>query len=43
VFAALGALSGHTLKHLVAAAGAAWLLRRVVEAQTSGVSSGSRR
>ena len=43
VFAALGLLSGHTLKHLVAAAGAAWLLRAVVEAHTSGVSSGSRR
>jgi len=28
--AALGGLSGHTLKHLLAAAGAAWLLRAVV-------------
>ena len=33
VFASLGGLSGHTLKHLVAAAGAAWLLRAVVRAQ----------
>ena len=30
LFASLGGLSGHTLKHLVAAAGAAWLLRAVV-------------
>ncbi len=36
VFAALGGLSGHTLKHLAAAAGAAWLLRGVVRAQTRG-------
>ena len=43
VLAWLGGLSGHTLKHLVAAAGAAWLLRAVVRAQTPGVSSGSRR
>lgn len=43
VFAALGDLSGHTLKHLLAAAGAAWLLRAVVRAQTAGISSGSRR
>ena len=44
VFDALGGgLSGHTLKHLLAAAGAAWLLRAVVEAQAAGVSSGSRR
>ena len=43
VFAALGGLSGHTLKHLAAAAGAGLLLRAVVEAQTSGVSSDSRR
>ena len=44
VFGALGGgLSGHTLKHLAAAAGAGLLLRAVVEAQTSGVSSGSRR
>ena len=40
---ALGGLSGHTLKHLAAAAGAAWLLGAVVRAQTSAVSSGSRR
>ena len=31
VFAALGGLSGHTLKHLAAAAGAGLLLRAVVE------------
>lgn len=43
VFAALGALSGHTLKHLVAAAGAGLLLRAAVQAQTGRVSSGSRR
>jgi len=43
LFAFLGGLSGHTLKHLVAAAGAAWLLHAVVRAQTSSVSSGSRR
>jgi hypothetical protein len=43
VFAALGGLSGHTLKHLVAATGAAWLLREVVRTQTARVSSGSRR
>ena len=44
LFDALGGLSGHTLKHLAAAAGAAWLLHAVVAAQTaSGVSSGSRR
>ena len=36
VFVSLGGLSGHTLKHLVAAAGAAWLLRAVVRAQTLG-------
>ena len=35
VFASLAGLSGHTLKHLVAAAGAAWLLHAVVRAQTS--------
>ncbi|MEO5882153.1 MAG: hypothetical protein ABIQ06_07020 [Caldimonas sp.] len=43
VFAVLGGLSGHTLKHLAAAAGAAWLLHAVVRAQTSSISSGSRR
>jgi hypothetical protein len=43
VLASLGGLSGHTLKHLVAAAGAAWLLHAVVRAQTSNISSGSRR
>ena len=43
VFASLGGLSGHTLKHLLAAAGAALLLQAVVRAQTSGFSSGSRR
>ena len=43
VFAALGGLSGHTLKHLAAAAGAGLLLRAVVEAQTARVSCGSRR
>jgi len=43
VFVSLGGLSGHTLKHVVAAAGAAWLLHAVVRAQTSGISSDSRR
>jgi hypothetical protein len=44
LFDALGGLSGHTLKHLAAAAGAAWLLHAVAAAQTaSPVSSGSRR
>jgi hypothetical protein len=43
VFDALAGLSGHTLKHLVAAAGAAWLLRAVVRAQVPELSSGSRR
>jgi hypothetical protein len=43
LFASLGGLSGHTLKHLVAAAGAAWLLHAVVRAQTSAVSFGNRR
>ena len=43
LFAALGGLSGHTLKHLAAAAGAGLLLRAVVEAQTAALSSGSRR
>jgi len=43
VFAALGGLSGHTLKHLFAAAGAAWLLGAAAAAQTARVSSGSRR
>lgn len=32
VFVAIAAISGHTLKHLLAAAGAAWLLRAVVQA-----------
>ena len=32
IYAALGGLSGHTLKHLAAAAGSAWLLRAVVRA-----------
>jgi hypothetical protein len=35
LFDALGGLSGHTLKHLAAAAGAAWLLHGVVRAQTA--------
>jgi hypothetical protein len=43
IYAALGGLSGHTLKHLFAAAGAAWLLGAAVAAQTARVSSGSRR
>ena len=43
VLASLGVLSGHTLKHLAAAAGAAWLLGAVVRAQTSGLNCGSRR
>ena len=36
IFTATGLLSGHTLKHLLAATGAAWLLRALV-------TSGSRR
>ena len=43
VFDALAGLSGHTLKHLFAAAGAALLLRAVVRAQVPELSSGSRR
>ena len=43
IFAALGGLSGHTLKHLFAAAGAAWLLGAAAAARTARVSSGSRR
>jgi len=44
VFGAIAAVSGHTLKHLLAAAGAALLLRAVVRARQAGaVSSGSRR
>lgn len=39
VFAAMSLLSGHTLKHLFAAAAAAWLLRAVV----NGLSCGSPR
>ena len=35
VFAATGALSGHTLKHLLAAAGAAWLLRGAIGAASA--------
>ncbi len=38
-----GFVSGHTLKHLLAAAAAAWLLRAVVRAARNGISSGSRR
>ena len=43
VFDVLAGLSGHTLKHLFAAAGAALLLRAVVRAQVPELSSGSRR
>ena len=45
VLALGGIVSGHTLKHLLAAAGAAWLLAAAVRACTGGerVSSGSRR
>lgn len=43
VLAANGLVSGHTLKHLLAAAAAAWLLGAVARAQRGGVSSGSRR
>lgn len=43
VFALLGHLSGHTLKHLLAAAGAALLLQAVVRSQAAAFSSGSRR
>ena len=35
IYAALGGLSGHTLKHLFAAAGAAWLLGAAATAQTA--------
>ena len=43
IYVALGGLSGHSLKHLAAAAGAAWLLRAVVRAQAPALNSGSRR
>jgi len=45
VYAAGGIVSGHTLKHLLAAAGAAWLLAAAVRACSGRgeVSSGSRR
>lgn len=42
VLATNGVMSGHTLKHLLAAAAAAWLLRAVVRA-ARGISSDSRR
>ena len=43
LFVLLAGLSGHTLKHLLAAAGAALLLQAVARTQTAAVSSGSRR
>ena len=47
VFEAAGFVSGHTLKHLLAAAGAAWLLGAATQAQTQAradeISSDSRR
>ena len=41
VFEAVGLISGHTLKHLLAAAGAAWLLHAATRPRPASVSSGS--
>ena len=43
VFVSTALISGHTLKHLLAAAGAAWLLQAATRPGGAGVSSGSRR
>ncbi|HEX7441081.1 MAG TPA: hypothetical protein VF319_13395 [Caldimonas sp.] len=43
VFASTGLVSGHTLKHLLAAAGAAWLLGAATQAGCAAINSGSRR
>jgi len=43
VFDSLGILSGHTLKHLLAAAGAACLLLAATRVPDAGLNSGSRR
>ena len=43
VFDATALISGHTLKHLFAAAGAAWLLHAATRRVGDGISSGNRR
>lgn len=43
VFMSVGLVSGHTLKHLLAAAGAAWLLGAATQASAAAINSGSRR